>query len=60
MANLIGLGFGPTIVGAVSDMLEPNYGNDSLRYAIVLTFFVNIWSAVHYWIAAKHLRQELN
>lgn len=59
MANLIGLGFGPTAVGAISDMLNPNYGNDSLRYAIVLTFFVNIWSAIHYWIAARHLRKEL-
>lgn len=59
MANLIGLGFGPTIVGAISDTLAPTYGNDSLRYAIVLTFVVNGWSAVHYWIASKHLRTEL-
>lgn len=60
MANLIGLGFGPTLVGAISDSLAPEYGNDSLRYAIVLTFFVNFWSAVHYWLASKHLREELN
>ena len=59
MANLIGLGFGPTIVGAISDTLAPTYGNDSLRYAIVLTFIVNFWSALHYWIASKHLRSEL-
>ncbi|MGR8949870.1 MAG: spinster family MFS transporter [Gammaproteobacteria bacterium] len=59
MANLIGLGLGPTLVGAISDGLTPAYGTDSLRYAIVLTFFVNIWSALHYWIAAKHLRREL-
>ncbi len=59
MANLIGLGLGPTIVGAISDGLAPTYGNDSLRYAIVLTFVVNFWSALHYWIASKHLRHEL-
>ena len=59
MANLIGLGFGPTMVGAVSDALAPSYGNDSLRYAIVLTFIVNAWSAVHYWKASTYLRSEL-
>jgi predicted MFS family arabinose efflux permease len=59
MANLIGLGLGPTLVGVVSDALAPEYGNDSLRYAIVLTFFVNFWSALHYWLASKHLRKEL-
>ena len=59
MVNLIGLGFGPTILGAMSDGLAPTYGNDSLRYAIVLTFIVNFWSALHYWIASKHLRKEL-
>ena len=59
MANLIGLGFGPTIVGAVSDALAPSYGTDSLRYAIVLTFVVNFWSAAHYWFASKHLTGEL-
>lgn len=59
MANLIGLGFGPTAVGMISDALSPSYGTDSLRYAIVLTFVVNAWSAIHYWIASRTLRKEL-
>ncbi len=59
IVNLIGLGFGPTMVGAISDALIPGYGTDSLRYAIVLTFLFNIWSAVHYWYASKHMRTEL-
>ena len=57
--NLIGLGLGPTLVGVVSDALQASYGADSLRYAIVATFFVNVWSALHYWIAARHLRDDL-
>lgn len=58
--NLIGLGLGPTIVGLVSDALSPTYGADSLRYAIVVTFCFNVWSALHYYLAAKHLRRDLD
>ena len=59
IVNLIGLGLGPTLVGAISDALIPSFGTDSLRYAIVMTFCFNLWSAVHYWFASKHLRREL-
>lgn len=59
IVNLIGLGLGPTMVGAISDALIPSAGNDSLRYAIVVTFCFNLWSAVHYWLASKHLEREL-
>ena len=58
--NLIGLGFGPTIVGLISDALQPQYGSESLRYAIVCTFCVNVWSAVHYLFAARHVRAEID
>lgn len=57
--NLIGLGLGPTIVGIISDALTPTYGPDSLRYALVATFCFNIWSALHYYYAARHLAADL-
>ena len=57
--NLIGLGLGPTMVGVISDALEPTYGVDSLRYALMATFVVYLWSAVHYFFAARNIRQEL-
>lgn len=59
IVNLIGLGLGPTLVGVISDHLAPAYGSDSLRYAIAATFGVNLWSALHYYFAARHLRGEL-
>ncbi|MCB1747654.1 MAG: MFS transporter [Gammaproteobacteria bacterium] len=59
VVNLVGLGLGPTLVGAISDALVPRFGNDSLRYAIVVTFLFNLWSALHYWLASRHLRAEL-
>jgi hypothetical protein len=40
--NLIGLGVGPLLIGAVSDSLRGTYGPDSLRYAAIgaLAFYV--------------------
>ncbi len=57
--NIIGLGAGPQAVGIVSDLLNPTYGQDSLRYSLLIFSFVNIWSAYHYYVAGKYLAEEL-
>ncbi len=57
--NLIGLGLGPTLVGLLSDALNPHYGVEALRYALVGTFLFNIWSAVHYFLASRYLVADL-
>jgi hypothetical protein len=57
--NFIGLGFGPQIVGIVSDLLVPSYGTESLRYALLICSLINIWAAVHYFIAGRHLKNDL-
>jgi predicted MFS family arabinose efflux permease len=57
--NIIGLGAGPQIVGVVSDLLAPTYGDESLRYALLALSFVNIWAAYHYYLAGKTLKQDL-
>ena len=57
--NFIGLGFGPQIVGVVSDLLVDSYGTESLRYALLICSLVNIWAAVHYFIAGRHLKDDL-
>lgn len=54
--NIIGLGFGPQLVGVMSDWLSPTYGPESLRYALLILSFVNIWGAWHYYMAGKALR----
>jgi predicted MFS family arabinose efflux permease len=38
VANLVGFGVGPSIVGFLSDQLAPAAGADSLRYALAITF----------------------
>jgi len=60
MVNLIGLGLGPLAVGVISDLLAPAYGVESLRYALLCVFLVNIWSALHYLFAVKTLRADLD
>ena len=58
--SLIGLGLGPFLVGVFSDYLKPVYGEESLRMSLLLTFLFNIWSAVHYYIAGRTLREDLD
>ncbi len=57
--NIVGLGLGPQAVGIVSDLLKPEYGDDSVRYALMIFSLVNLWSAWHYYIAGKYLKDEL-
>lgn len=57
--NIIGLGLGPTLVGVVTDLLEPTYGKEALRYSLVIFTFVNLWAAFHYYVAGKHLKADL-
>jgi MFS family permease len=57
--SLIGLGIGPILVGKISDLLADVAGKNSLRYGIVVVVFFNLWSAVHYALATRTLRADL-
>lgn len=57
--NLIGLGLGPLATGLVSDWLKPQYGQESIRYALASMAVVNVWCAVHYYYACRTLRRDL-
>jgi predicted MFS family arabinose efflux permease len=57
--NIIGLGMGPQAVGIMSDLLAPAYGDESLRYALLIASSMYIWSAYHFWKAAQTLRADL-
>ena len=57
--NIIGLGAGPQAVGIVSDLLHDTYGQESLRYSLLIFSLVNAWSAYHYYVAGKHLEADL-
>jgi MFS family permease len=61
LASLLGTGAGPYVIGYVSTALEPTYGQESLRYALLLGPAMLVWAVVHYLLAARHaLRDRLN
>ena len=58
--NLIGLGIGPIATGWLSDYFEPQFGADSIRYALAATVLVNVWCAAHYLYASRYLKNALD
>jgi predicted MFS family arabinose efflux permease len=59
LANLIGMGLGPQIVGLLSDRFTPMLGLDALRYSMLAMSAVALWSAFHFWTASREVRADL-
>jgi MFS family permease len=58
-ANLIGLGFGPLIAGALSDRFGITYGpGDGLRYALMFVIPALLPAGLLMLRAAKYLRSD--
>ncbi len=55
--NLIGLGLGPAVTGALSDFYRPHLGAESLRYALLTMAAITPWPIWHYWRAGQILKQ---
>ena len=61
IANIIGLGLGPQFTGIASDVLfaTTDLGQDSLRWALVLSLIFNVVSALLYLGAGRTLKEDL-
>lgn len=59
LANLIGMGVGPQVVGVLSDLFAPAFGRDALRYAMLCMSFVALWSGYHFWQAGCSVKEDL-
>ena len=57
--NLIGLGLGPTIIGVLSDMLEPGFGENSLRFALIVVGLLLTLSAFFFLRAAATVEDDM-
>ena len=55
--NLVGLGIGPWLLGAISVALKAQYGDDSLRYAAIIGVGFYLLAAVLGLLAVKSLRR---
>lgn len=53
--NLVGLGFGPLVVGMLSDWLAPALGAESLRWAMSFIIVVSMVSILLFFRAAKKI-----
>ena len=56
--NLIGMGLGPLLVGVLSDLLTPHYGEDALRVALAYFAVVGLWGSFHFWRCGRALANQ--
>ena len=59
IVNLIGHGFGPQLVGLVSDLLSPLFYREALRYSLVLFSLLPLWAAWHFLLAGRTIRADI-
>jgi predicted MFS family arabinose efflux permease len=60
LANVVGMGMGPQIVGILSDALRPAFGTDSLRYSMMAVSFLAPWAAYHFWQVGRTVHEDLS
>ena len=58
--NLIGLGLGPLFFGMLSDLLQPAYGTESVRYVLYGAAFLGLVPAYFFWRCGLRLNEELD
>jgi len=57
---IIGMGGGPLLIGYASDLLTPYFGDQALRYALILFNLVfTPWMLLHLVLAARSVRGRL-
>jgi MFS family permease len=59
VTNLVGMGMGPLFIGFSSDRLGAAGVVAPLRWAMLVTLCFTVWTALHYLIAARTLREDL-
>jgi predicted MFS family arabinose efflux permease len=55
---IVGFGAGPAVAGLLSDLFMPLYGNDSLRYALMITTLGKFVGAFHYYKASRTMMRD--
>lgn len=59
LANVVGYGLGPPLVGALSDALAAAGNAQPLRFALTIAVTANMFSAVLFLLAGRTLRRDL-
>ena len=56
----VGMASGAFICGLFSDLLQPYYGADSLKIALLILSLFKLWGAVHYIFVGHHLADDIS
>jgi len=59
LANLIGMGIGPLLVGTMSDLLRPHFGEDALRLAMLFVSVLWPWTGYHLLRVGRTIDEDL-
>ncbi len=60
--NLVGLGLGPLLVGALSDVFAISFGmgeGEGVRWALIVAAMTGLFAAGLFWMARKSIREEM-
>ncbi len=57
--NLIGLGVAPLAVGMLNDWLAGAFGDEAIRYSLMVTGATTLWAVGHSIAAARSIREDL-
>jgi len=61
IVNTIGLALGPFCTGILSDLLEPRFGVESMRYSLLIVCLTVLpWAAWHYRQAGRTIVADLD
>lgn len=57
--GFIGMGLGPSAIGILSDSLQPSFGSDSLRYALLAVSPGYLWVGWHLYRASRNVTTDI-
>ena len=57
--NLLGLGLGPMLIGALNDALQADYGDLAIRYTMLLAALTNVAACAFYMLAGRHVTADI-
>lgn len=55
----LGVGLGPQLIGIISDLLRPAYGEESLRWALLSATLLAVPALLSYLMASRHYRADI-
>jgi predicted MFS family arabinose efflux permease len=59
IANLIGLGLGPVVIGGLNDLLRPEFGDGAIRYTMMFAASANLVACIFYLLAARSVKRDI-